>query len=67
MLWVLVPQDRKSFGVLLLLDVAVGGKVPTLSADDNEVVLFKEVLCSCVIAGREMDLGEPESILWIIW
>ena len=64
---VLVSQDGNSFFILVLLDVAVGSQVSAGGVTSDEVVFRQEALCAGVVARGEVDLGEPECVLVVIY
>ncbi len=64
---ILVTEYRESLVELVLLDIAVSCQVSARWAMVDKVVFRKEALGTGVVAGREVNLCEPEGILGIIW
>lgn len=62
----LVPEGGKGIFVFGLLDAAMGGQVSACRAVIDEFVLFEEGQGARVIAGREVDLSEPECIIRVV-
>ena len=63
---VLVPKDVKSFVVLRLLNVAMGGQVFTRRVPGYEILSREETEGARVVSSGEMHLSQPERILIIV-
>jgi hypothetical protein len=59
---VLLSQDIECFFESILLDQTVPSKIPARWISCDQVLFGEEALGSSVVAGREMNLGEPEGI-----
>ena len=59
---ILLAQDAERFFESSLLDQTVSGQISTGWISRDKVLFGEEALGASVVAGGEVDLGQPESI-----
>ena len=64
---VLVTENGQRFIELARLYGAVGGEIATLGVAFDEGAAGEQGLGASVVAGAEVSLGQPESVLVVSW
>ena len=62
---ILLAKYIERFFESVLFDQAMSSKIPARRISCDQILFGQEALRASIIAGREMDLGEPECIFVI--